>query len=307
MRIVSLLPSATEILCALGLQDALVGVSHECDYPAGVSELPILTGSILDSGLSAAQIDDAVKRANMEHRPIYRVDGELLASLRPDLIVTQGVCSVCAVTEETVATSLDFLPVDRACEAPVLSLQAKSYAGVQADIQAVGKATDRVAEAAALCVAMDARWGNVLGPTQDRAEESRVLVLEWVDPPWSAGHWVPEQVKIAGGVDVCGAAGGDSRRISWEDIVQNDPDHVVVACCGWNLEQNVAAAHVLLEHPVAARLRALREGKIWAVDANSFFSRPAPRVVRGAELLGAVLAGDVSGCENEVVPVLQGD
>jgi len=291
VRIVSLLPSATEIVCALGLGDSLVGVSHECDYPAGVSDLPVLTSSILESGLSAAEIDEAVQTASLERRPIYRVDGELLTSLQPDLIVTQGVCAVCAVTEETVAASLQLLPVDLACSAPVLSLEAKSYAGIQGDIRAVAEAVGQPERAGALCAEMDARWGNSPADVLGSTSRPSVLMLEWSDPPWGAGHWVPEQVRMAGGADIFGVAGADSRRLEWSAVLEADPDYVFVICCGWNLEQNVAAARALYDHPVASLLPALRQRRLWAFDANSVFSRPAPRVVRGVELLRAVLQG----------------
>lgn len=288
MRIVSLLPSASEIVCSLGLRDSLVGVSHECDYPADLQGLPVLTSSILDHGLSSAEIDAAVQEASLERRPIYSVDGELLASLEPDLIVTQGVCAVCAVTEETVAESLRLLPLDSACSAPVLSLEARSYEGIKADVRRVAEAAGCAERAEELCAAMDERWSSRV---PDRGTP-RVLMLEWSDPPWSAGHWVPEQLAAAGATDPFGQPGEDSRRLDWDAIRAADPDWVFSISCGFDLQANVAAARSLYGHPVASELRALREGRLWALDANSYFSRPAPRVVRGVELLRAVLSGD---------------
>jgi len=295
MRIVSLLPSATEILCSLGLREALVGISHECDFPSSVGGLPVLTGSILDSGLRVAEIDAAVQRASLEQRPIYTVDGALLASLAPDLIVTQGVCAVCAVTEQTVEASLEFLPVGEACTATVLSLKAKDYAGIQRDIEAVAVAAGVADRVAPLCAAMDARWQASSAPAAPSVP--RVLMLEWADPPWGAGHWVPEQVAAAGAVDVFGVAGSDSTRLDWNDIAEADPDYIFSISCGFDLDKNVALARSLYSHPVASGLRALADGKLWALDANSHFSRPASRVVRGAELLRGVFAGegDIAG------------
>jgi len=251
----------------------------------------VLTGSILEAGLSPSEVDAAVQRASLERQPIYTVDGALLASLEPDLIVTQGVCAVCAVTEETVETSLAFLPVDAMCSVPVLSLEAKDYAGIQRDIRALAAAAGVTERAARVCDQMDACWavspaavGSTRGP--------RVLMLEWADPPWGAGHWVPEQVTAAGAVDVFGAAGSDSQRLEWDAIVAADPDYVFSISCGYDLTQNVALARELYAHSAASGLRALRTGNLWALDANSYFSRPAPRVVRGAELLRGVFAGE---------------
>jgi len=291
VRIASLLPSATEIVCALGLRDSLVGISHECDFPSSVLGLPVLTGSILDAGLSPSEIDAAVQRASLERQPIYTVDGALLASLAPDLIVTQGVCAVCAVTEETVETSLAFLPVDAMCSAPVLSLEAKDFAGIQLDIHALASAARVVDRAAPLCADMDARWASPSAPVGSMSAP-RVLMLEWADPPWGAGHWVPEQVAAAGAEDVFGAAGSASQRLDWDAIVAADPDYIFSISCGYDLAQNAALARELYAHPVASGLRALRGGNLWALDANSYFSRPAPRVVRGAELLRGVFTGE---------------
>jgi len=289
MRILSLLPSATEIVCALGLRDSLVGISHECDFPASVVGLPVLTGSILESGLSVAEIDEAVRRASLERRPIYTVDGALLASLAPDLIVTQGVCAVCAVTEATVEASLELLPLDLACSAPVLSLEAKDYAGIQHDIRTVAQAAGVPERAAEICAAMDAGWEL---PSGSSSASPRVLMLEWSEPPWGAGHWVPEQVAAAGAVDVFGSPGANSARLDWDAIVEADPDYIFSISCGFDLEKNVQLARSLYDHPAASGLRALREGRLWALDANSYFSRPASRVVRGVELLRGVFAGD---------------
>ncbi|MEE2827731.1 MAG: ABC transporter substrate-binding protein [Myxococcota bacterium] len=282
MRIASLLPSATEIVASLGLEEFLVGVSHECDFPATVMGLPVLTSSILDAGLSPVEIDRAVQAAGLEHRPLYRVDGDLLSSLQPDLILTQGVCAVCAVTEETIQESLRLLPIDRACSAPVLSLEAKSYGGIQEDLRAVAQALGKPSRGEEVCAAMDRRWHGLQAP----AARPRVLMLEWADPPWSAGHWVPEQVRAAGGENLLGEGGGDSRRLDWGEVVAADPDCIVSISCGFDLQRNIETARALYDHPVAGQLRALRGEELWAADANSFFSRPAPRVVRGAELLG---------------------
>ncbi len=287
MRIVSLLPSATEIAASLGLMDQVVGVSHECDFPASARDRPTLTSSILAHGLSPAAIDAAVAAASLERRPLYAVDGALLTRLKPDLILTQGVCAVCAVTPETVSDSLSFARLEAACSAPVLSLSGMDFAGICTDILAVGEATGTEEQARALVASLQSRWARVSGQGGARP---RVLMLEWPEPPWSAGHWVPEQVEVAGGIAVLAEPGTPSRRLSWDEIADADPDILIGAACGFDLETNRRhLANLLASHPRARTLRAVTAGQVWAVDANALFSRPAPRVVEGAELLAAIL------------------
>jgi len=287
MRIVSLLPSATEIACALGLRESLVGVSHECDFPRGVDALPQLTSSFLEEGLSPADIDAAVSRASLERRPVYAVAGELLCSLKPDLIITQGVCAVCAVTPETVQAGLELVRLEQVSSAPVLSLGATCYEGIKRDVRQLAEAAGRNEAAAALIEEMDRRWESLEpGPTRPR-----VMMLEWPDPPWTGGHWVPEQVEAAGGECLFGGPGENSQRVSWAAIAEADPDLMVAMACGFDLSTNLGHARALLDRPEIARLRAVTEGRFWAVDSNSYFSRPAPRVVEGAELLHAIFHG----------------
>ncbi len=286
-RIVSLLPSGTEICAALGLEANLVGRSHECDFPSSVAALPVLTRSILETGASAAEIDAAVSRAALEGAPLYAVDGEALGALEPDLILTQGVCAVCAVSGPTVEKSLELLPVDLACSAPVLSLEGKDFEGILADVQRVGDAAGVSAEAAARIEAMRARWHKI-----DPGPKRRVMMLEWPDPPWIAGHWVPEQVARAGGVDVFGTAGGLSTRTTWDAVAEADPDIIVVSACGFDLAANAHEARQLFVRDETRTLRAVREGAVYATDANSYFSRPAPRVIDGASVLAALLRGE---------------
>ena len=288
MRIASLLPSGTELVCALGLRDQLVGVSHECDYPADVTSLPRLTSSILDHGLTPAQIDAAVAASSLERRPLYSVDGALLSSLKPDLIVTQGVCAVCAVSEETVQQTLCLLPVTDVTKAPVLSLTGMAWQGIRADIQALGEATGTAERARALLDELDARWAAVaaLPPPQ---QPPTVAMLEWPDPHWFGGHWVPEQVAVAGGVDPFGTPGEPSGRLSAEALAEADPDLLLGIACGFGVEDN--ARHLREVITRSPELRAVREGGVWALDANGLFSRPGPRVVDGAELLARLFRG----------------
>ncbi|MEM7160655.1 MAG: ABC transporter substrate-binding protein [Myxococcota bacterium] len=288
LRIVSLLPSGTELVGALGGVDELVGISHECDFPPQVSALPRLTSSILDHGLTPAQIDAAVREASLEGRPLYAVDGPRLAALRPDLIVTQGVCAVCAVTETTIESSLRLVPVEQACTAPVVSLGATDWAGIRADVSRLAEAMGRPSAAETLLGRLDERWQRLAStPPSSRPV---VAMLEWPDPPWFGGHWVPEQVAVAGGHDPFGTPGAPSRRSTWDALRQADPDLIVGIACGFDLEQNHAHLRKACAGPLAG-MRAVTEGRVWAADANAMFSRPGPRVVQGAELLRAIFTG----------------
>lgn len=286
-RIASLLPSATEIACALGLADRLVGVSHECDYPTHVRSLPKLTSSILAHGLSPAQIDAAVSAACLEQRPLYAVDGQQLTALEPDLILTQGVCAVCAVTPNEVEQGLSFARVEQRCDAPVLSLSAVNLAGILRDIHQVGLAAGVPERAESLISELTQRWEAI----QPVPHPPKVLMLEWPDPPWVGGHWVPEQVSQAGGIDCFGQPGAPSERLDWERVQAVDPDVIVVMACGFTLEQNAQAIASLQDRPGWAELRAVKAAQVWAADANSLYSRPGPRAVLGAEVLNAILAG----------------
>ena len=284
LRIVSLLPSATELTAALGAAEQLVGISHECDYPDGVQSLPKLTSSILAAGLSPAEIDSAVAAAKLEDRPLYLVDGARLAALKPDLILTQGLCSVCAVTSETIAQGLALAPLAESCTAPILSLEATDFAGVCRDLRTVGEAIDRSAASTRLIENLETRWTSIPQPSRP----PRAFLLEWPEPPWTAGHWVPEQIAAAGGIPVLSQAGEASRAVPLEEIAEADPDLIVSIACGFGLDENLEVAAQLLEDPRARSIRALRENHFFAADAGGYFSRPAPRLVDGAEILGAL-------------------
>ena len=296
LRIVSLLPSATELTAALGAAEQLVGISHECDYPDGIQSLPQLTSSILATGLSPAEIDSAVAAAKLEDRPLYLVDGARLAALQPDLILTQGLCSVCAVTPATIAQSLTLAPLVETCTAPILSLEAADFAGVCRDLRTVGDAIDRSAASTRLIENLETRWARI--PPPPRAP--RAFLLEWPDPPWTAGHWVPEQIAAAGGIPVLSEAGEASRAVPFEEIAEADPDLIVSIACGFGLDENLKVAGQFLEDPRARGIRAVRENQLFAADAGGYFSRPAPRLVDGAEILGALFREEM---EN---PLLQG-
>ena len=279
-RIVSLLPSATDLLfdllTDLGLAGRVVGVSHSCDHPRA-RHLPVLTRSIVDSGAPQAEIDRAVSEAVREGRALYQVDGTLLDQLNPDLVVTQGVCEVCAVTPGTLEDAVRYLP---GClpAANVLSLEGRSVQGILDDLRALAAATGLPETGDALARQAQADWDAI----QPVPHAPRVLTLEWTEPPFYGGHWVPEQVVRAGGVNVLGTPGTDSGRATWEQIAPLRPDVSVVLCCGYGLRDNAAFARDLPDLPL---------GEVWAVDANALFSRPALGVVRGAQVLADLLRG----------------
>ena len=297
MRIVSLLPSATELACALGLREQLIAVSHECDYPANVESLPAITSSILGHDLDPKQIDDAVINAVQGGEALYQIDGDLLRELEPDLILTQGVCDVCAVSQGTVNETLIFLP-ELASNVETLTLSGATFEGILRDLKLLAQATQRGSQAAELSKDLRSRWEAV--KSEQIQDAPRVLMLEWPEPPFYGGHWVPEMVAAAGGVDVMGQVGMDSKRTTWADIAELDPDLIVSIACGYNLAKNVEFAEALYTHPEAKQLRAVQTEQLWACDANSYFSRPAPRIVEGAQKLQGIFVGRV---ENGVARV----
>lgn len=290
-RIASLLPAGTEIVAALGAGHLLVGISHECDYPPSVTRLPRLTGSPIDATLSSASIDQHVRALRAAGRPVIAVDGDLLREARPDLILTQGLCEVCAVVEGDVRTLAQTVsPAPR-----VLPLTARTLPGIFMDIETTGRAIGREGEALALNAALDRR----LRELSARAEEPtpRVVVVEWLEPLYLAGHWVPEMVAWAGGDDVGAAPGEHSHPRSWREVAGFAPDLIVVALCGFGLERAVAEWRRFLaggseEAAWAGRL----DAPIWAIDGNAYTSRPGPRTVDGAELLQqAIVEREASG------------
>ncbi|HVG06631.1 MAG TPA: cobalamin-binding protein [Thermoanaerobaculia bacterium] len=273
MRIISLVPNGTEILFAIGAGDLVLGVSHECDYPAEARTRPILTGSALTPGMSSAEVDKAVSAQVGSGMSLYTLDEARIAELAPDLIVTQQLCPVCAVSTEQVDGAIQPLP--RCPE--VLSLDPKTLADVMADIRRVGEVTGRNAEAEALVQDLERRLDAVRARVQGRPRP-RVAALEWLDPPFAGGHWVPEMIAVAGGIDVFAKPGDHSARLTWEQVREADPDILVVMPCGYD-EAGAAAQLALLGDGSDLR------GRMFPVDANGCFSRPGPRLVDGIERL----------------------
>ena len=288
MRVASLLPGATEIAALAGAADELVGVTHECDYPPGVERLPKLTASRIDSeSMSSAEIDAAVTElgATMtDEGSIYELRTDLLGELAPDLILTQGLCDVCAVSMNVVERAAENLePRPR-----LLSLNPASISDVLEDVITVGSALGREEDAREEVESLQRRLALV----EERVSglpRPKVGCLEWLDPPFSAGHWVPEMVRLAGGEDALASPGEASARISWEQFVEAAPEVIVLMPCGFDAQRTLSEARALDRVEGWSELPAVEDGRVWAVDANSYFSRPAPRLVDGVETLARIL------------------
>ncbi|MFL6260850.1 MAG: cobalamin-binding protein [Thermoanaerobaculia bacterium] len=286
MRIVSLVPNGTEILFALGAGDLVVGVSHECDYPAEARTRPILTGSALTPGMSAAEIDATVSAQVGGGLSLYTLDEARIAELAPDLIVTQELCPVCAVSTEQVDGAIRPLP--RCPE--VVSLDPRTIGDVLADIRRVGEAIGYTSEAEELAEDM-AEDFELLREIVEELPRPRALALEWLDPPFAAGHWVPEMIEIAGGVDVIAKPGDPSARLTWDQIAAADPDVIVVMPCGFDQAGAREQIATIADRPEWRSLRAVRQAQVFPVDANGCFSRPGPRLVEGVQGLLAIFHG----------------
>jgi len=282
MRIASLVPSATEMLYALGLGDSVVGVTHECDYPPEAAGKPSLTKSVIPEGLPAAEIDREVRERTERGEAIYELDAGTLRELEPDLIVTQQVCEVCAVSFDDVTKIAETLP----SEPQVLSLDPSTIGEVLADVRTLAFAAEAPAAGEELLAQAADRLDRV-AEAVDGADRPRVLALEWLDPPYAGGHWVPQMIELAGGEDALGLAGEKSRVFDWAEAEAVRPDVIVSMPCGYGTERAAEETRLHLE-----RLATLGARRVVAVDASSYFSRPGPRLVDGVELLAHVLHPD---------------
>lgn len=285
MRVVSLIASATEIVCALGLQDHLVGRSHECDWPAGVLQLPRLTEAKFKVEGSSADIDARVQQIVREGLSVYRVDADALQALAPDVIVTQDHCDVCAVSLADVeAATCDWSgrPVR------IVSLKPDSLADVYADIGRVAGALGAEAQGKALVAGLQSRFDQLRARAQGR-KAPRVAFVEWVEPMMAGGNWMPELVAIAGGINLFGQAGVRSDWMQWEDLRTADPDVIVVAPCGYDLARCLQELDVLRSRPGWRDLQAVREGRVCFADGNAYFNRPGPRLAESALMLAEML------------------
>lgn len=281
MRIVSLLPSATEIVCALGLEDQLVGVTHECDYPAAVRGLPTVTHTLIPTDASSAEIDRLVRERLAGQRALYTLDLPTLERLRPDLIVTQALCDVCAVADEEVRAAACTLPgLPR-----VINLEPETLSQVFEAIRQVADAAGIPARGVEVVAALTARVDEVARRAVRRGTRPRVALLEWLDPPFAPGHWNPELVRLAGGISVLGTEGVKSRTLAWDEVIAAAPEVIMISCCGFSVERTRADLPLLDGVPGWAELPAVRAGRVFVVDGAAYFSRPGPRLVESLELL----------------------
>lgn len=281
MRIVSLLPSATEILFSIGAGSEVVGVTHECDYPPGALRLPKLTAASGPPLETSAEIDRHVRNAVHAGSSLYHLDGALLERLEPDLIVTQELCAVCAVSYDIVDAAAKRLRSDPR----VVSLEPASLSDVLATISFLGDITGHAEEARAVVASQHSRIAALRDRAARKADRPRTLLLEWTDPPMSAGHWTPELVELAGGFPVLANAGGKSQRLEWSAIAQSAPDAVVVAPCGFDLARTKCAIAELEAVEQWRALSARRNGRVLAMDGNAYVSRPGPRLIDSAETI----------------------
>ncbi len=288
MRIVSLLPSATEIVCALGLRDSLVGVTHECDYPPGVERLPHLTSNLLSADMSSREIDRVVSASlKADAHTIYGLDTDALRALAPDAILTQALCEVCAVPTSMVEEAVCTMPRGaRVVSLDPLSLGAV-FASVEQAANALGVPEVGREGAAGLRAEIETVRQAVAG-----APRPKVLAAEWLDPVYCGGHWVPEMIVIAGGSDLFGTPGQPSHPLLWHDVAAADPDVIALMPCGFHARDVVARYGEIAAAPEFRALRAVREGNVYAVDATSYYSRPGPRLVDGTRILARILHPD---------------
>ena len=289
-RIVSFLPSATEMVCALGLDDQLVGITHECDYPPSIKAKPIVVSSAISMAtMTQSEIDKIVSERMRNGQSLYQVDEKLLQELAPDLILTQNLCQVCAPSGNDVSHALHGL----SSKPEVLWLTPKSLAQIFDNLREIGKATGTLQNAEALIASGNGKLEQIAEKARGASSRPRVFCMEWIDPVYCSGHWVPEMVWIAGGVDHIARSGSDSVRVSWEDVLEWKPEILIIMPCGFNLQQVVKLTSGLGAMSGWRSLPAVQNGRVYAVDASSYFARPGPRVIEGTGLLAHMIHPDL--------------
>jgi len=289
MRICSFLPSTTEILCALGLEENLTGITHECDYPEAVVLKPrVIMSSIDHKTLSSREIDELVTKNSNEGKSTYLVDSDKLKEAKPDIIFTQGLCEVCAVSGNQVLEAVEVLEN----RPEVISLEPGTVKEVLESIIAVGEVTGTAQKARELVDELEKRTDAIRTITERERDRPRVFCLEWLDPPFVAGHWVPDMVEIAGGLNGLRNKGEVSVKVNWEEIVEFAPHYIFVMPCGFNIEKTLNEIDTFTSNPVWHQTPASQKGNVYIVDANSYFSRPGPRIVDGIEIIARTIHPD---------------
>ena len=292
MRIVSLLPSATEIICEIGLGEFIVGVSHECDYPEFVKQLPSVTESMIPKNASSYDIDIAVRSQLNTEKALYHLDMRVLKELKPDYIITQSLCEVCAVAEDEVLDAVCHLPGD----AKIINLEPMKLEDVFDTLLLVGEETNYLAQAKQAVSKLKKRVSKVMDITNNNVNKTirpDVVFLEWIDPPFNAGHWTPELIEYAGGNSLLSNLNKPSMTITWEEIVGVDPDVLFIACCGYNLNRTLEDMPVLEKQNGWKKLKAVKKNNVYLTDGNAYFSRPGPRLVDGLEIMANTLHPEI--------------
>jgi iron complex transport system substrate-binding protein len=285
MRILSLLPSATEIAYALGLGEELVGISHECDYPPEARTKPIISTSDVRRTLRSDEVHRAVGSHSHSAHSLYRIDEQLLQEVSPDIILTQELCSVCAVPVSQVREAARIL----AGSCRILSLEPETFRQILDSILAVGEVTGREARARQVVEALDKRIGRVSSTGSSARTRPRIFCMEWMDPVMAGGHWIPEMVRLAGGTDNLGHDGRPSTVIEWAQVAEYSPEFLVIMPCGYKVPRSLAEVDRLASRPGWYRMPAVRDGRVYIVDSPAYFSRPGPRIVNGLEILAQII------------------
>jgi len=282
MKIVSLVPSASEILCDLGLERYLVGISHECNFPSSLQNIQTVTSSNIDSSETQIEIDTQVRKKVNDNKPLYEINSDILNELTPDVIITQGVCDVCAISNDQVEVLLKGQLCTLPSSTNVLSLNGRSLQGICDDIITLGDHFECLEISESIVKkAMDEKNKMM----ELKKHNTRLLCLEWIDPYFSAGHWVPEQIEMAGFISAIGKPGEQSRVITTDEIIESKPDAIAVICCGYNEEKNKLFAEDILQDKRINHLLPFQNEKIYYFDSDSYFSRPTLRILEGAKQL----------------------
>jgi iron complex transport system substrate-binding protein len=278
MKIITLLPAASEIICQLGLSDNLKGVSHECDYPKVVMDKIRVTSSIIPKSTNQKEIDLIVKRAIEKNIPLFEIDNEKILEINPDLIITQGLCEVCSISKNKIEAKFNQTPCTLNNKTKIISLNGKTFEEICQDVLKIGKIVDKEGAAKKLISEAVSKSYNI----SDKKVNKNILLLEWIDPYFSPGHWIPEQIEMAGFFSSIGKKGEKSREISNEELSYLNPDYIGLICCGYNFEENKLFAQKLYNDDKIKHLEAIKKEQVFAFDSNAYFSRPSLRIIEGA-------------------------
>lgn len=289
MKIVSLLPSATEIVYELGLGDSVVGVSHDCDWPPEVLQKPKLSQALVHSEMPSAEIDQIVRERLHSGLSVYHIDAELLQQLEPDIILTQELCEVCAPSFDDVRQAVKLLHG----HPKIVSLEPHTLEDIFENILTVGEVTGRIHEAHRCLTQLQQRVARVRAQTEQLTDRPRVCCIEWLEPMMIGGHWVPQMVEYAGGEDYLGQIGEPSYYVDWDEVRAYDPDILVLMPCGFSIERTLREAHVLTELEGWHELSAVKDEQVFVVEASAYFNRPGPRIVTGLEILAEIIHPEI--------------